>query len=277
MSIKSCITISQVEQARGGPFVYWGDWKAAIREAAELGFHAVELFLPGPDYLRVDEVRQAVAAHGLQVAAVGTGAGWVVHKWHLTHADAPVRRHAEDFIVRMIDFGAEFGAPAIIGSMQGRSSPDVPREQALHWLKESLTRLDQHADQAGVKLLYEPLNRYETDLCCLQSQGTVLIEHLGLKQVKLLADLFHMNIEETSIADSLRSAGAHIGHIHFVDSNRRAAGMGHIDYAPIVAALRDIDYSGYVSAEALPLPTSQAAAKATIESYRRFFGEQADG
>ncbi len=272
MSIRSCITISLVEQARGGPFVYWGDWQAAVREAAELGFDAVELFLPGPVFLDPAEVRDVVAAAGLQVAAVGTGAGWLIHRLHLTHHDADVRRRAEEFIRRMIDYGAEFGAPAIIGSMQGRSSPEVPRDEAIRHLKDALARLDRHADTAGVNLLYEPLNRYETDLCCLQSQGAVLIERLGLSRVRLLADLFHMNIEEVSIADALRSAGQHIGHVHFVDSNRRAAGMGHLDYAPIAAALREINFNGYASAEALPLPTSQAAAKATIECFRRVFG-----
>lgn len=272
MSIRSCVTISQVEQARGGPFVYWGDWKAAVREAAELGFDAVELFLPGPDALDPNEIRSVTGSAGVQVAAVGTGAGWVIHRQHLTHHEAGVRTKAIEFISRMIDFGAEFGAPAIIGSMQGRSSAEVPREEAIHLLKEGLVHLDEHAAKAGVDLIYEPLNRYETDLCCTQSQGVVLIEQLGIKRVKLLADLFHMNIEEVSIADALRVSGSHLGHVHFVDSNRKAAGMGHFDFTPIAAALSEIGYQGYASAEALPLPTSQAAAKATIESYRKVFG-----
>ena len=84
--------------------------------------------------------------------------------------------------------------------------------------------------------------------------------------MKLLADLFHMNIEEANLADALRAAGPHIGHVHFADSNRRAAGMGHTDFAPVVAALREIGYAGYLSAEVLPLPDRDAAAKQTIES-----------
>ena len=60
----------------------------------------------------------------------------------------------------------------------------------------------------------------------------------------------------------------HIGHVHFADSNRRAAGMGHTDFGPVVAALREIGYAGYLSAEVLPLPDPEAAAKQTIESFR---------
>lgn len=271
MNIESCVTISLVEQARGGPFVYWGEWEQAVNDAAALGFDAVELFLPGPDFLAASEILRVTAAAGVSVAAVGTGAGWVIHRWNLTHPDAAICRQAEEYIKKMMDFGAALGAPAIIGSMQGRSSPEVTRDAAVELLKDALSRLDQHASKLNVNLLYEPLNRYETDLCCTQAQGAVLIKHLELERVRLLADLFHMNIEEVSIADALRTAGSHVGHLHFVDSNRRAAGMGHLDYAPIAAAIREIGYDGYASAEALPLPTSQAAAKATIESFRRWF------
>jgi len=90
--------------------------------------------------------------------------------------------------------------------------------------------------------------------------------------VKLLADLYHMNIEEANLADAIRAAGSHVGHVHFADSNRRAAGMGHIDFAPVVAALREVGYTGYLSAEVLPVPDSMAAAKQTIESFRRYVG-----
>jgi len=68
----------------------------------------------------------------------------------------------------------------------------------------------------------------------------------------------------------LRAGGDHIGHIHFVDSNRRAVGMGHTDFAPIVAALKDINYGGYLSAEAFPLPDSDACAKQQITGYNQF-------
>ena len=81
-----------------------------------------------------------------------------------------------------------------------------------------------------------------------------------------------MNIEETNIADAIRTAGSAIGHVHFVDSNRRPATLGHMQYEPIAAALGEIGYEGYISAEAFAYPDSQAAAQATIDAYRKFFG-----
>ncbi|MBL8826211.1 MAG: sugar phosphate isomerase/epimerase [Planctomycetaceae bacterium] len=269
--IRSAVTISLVDEARGGPFVFWDDWQAACRAAKELGFDAVEIFAPGPEAINVPAWRSVLGELGLSVAAVGTGAGWVKHKLHLALPDASARQRAQAFIRSIIDLGAQFNAPAIIGSMQGRHGDGVDAPTAQAWLIEGLNQLGAHAKSVGQTLIYEPLNRYETNQVNSVESGLRLLEKLAVDNVTLLSDLFHMNIEEVDIAAALRQAGRHVGHVHFVDSNRRAAGFGHMDYAPIAAALRDINYTGYASAEVLPLPDSLSAARQTIAAFRRWF------
>lgn len=270
--MKSAVTISLVNEARGGPFVFWDDLPAACRQAAELGFDAVELFAPGPDTVSREELTALLKTHQLGLAAVGTGAGWVKHKLTLTSPDANVRQQAVAFIKSMIDFGGPHGAPAIIGSMQGRWGDTVAKDQATDWLKGALEVLGLHAQQYGIPLIYEPLNRYETNLVNTEADGAQLLKSLQSENIRLLADLFHMNIEETDIASGLKDGGHWIGHVHFVDSNRRPAGSGHLDYPPIIAALQAIGYQGYLSAEALPWPDSWAAAEQTITKYRALIG-----
>jgi sugar phosphate isomerase/epimerase len=80
-----------------------------------------------------------------------------------------------------------------------------------------------------------------------------------------------MNVEEADLAAALRLAGPAVGHVHFVDSNRRPAGLGHLDFAPIAAALRDVGYAGYLSAEALPFPSPDQAARTTAATFQKFF------
>jgi len=155
--------------------------------------------------------------------------------------------------------------------MQGRWSDEVPRAEARQRLVESLNELGAHAGQYGVPLLYEPLNRYETNLVNTVEQGVALLRELSGDRVKLLCDLFHMNIEEVDIAAALTAAGRDLGHVHFVDSNRRPAGCGHLDYAPIARALQGLDYQGYASAEAFAWPDSSQAARQTITMFRRLF------
>lgn len=267
--MKSAVTVSLVTEAKGGPFVFWDDFAAACRHASEIGFDAVELFAPGPEAVSHAELSANLKSHSLLLAAVGTGAGWVKHKLSLTSPDESVRRGARDFIRSMIDFGGPHGAPAIIGSMQGRFGDGVSKEQALDWLKGALNELGEHARRHNVPLIYEPLNRYETNLINTEAAGASLMESLQTDNVRLLADLFHMNIEETDIASGLKDGGKWIGHVHFVDSNRRPAGCGHMNYAPIIAALKAINYQGYLSAEAFAWPDSVTAARQTMESYRR--------
>ena len=269
---RSAVTVSLVAEAKGGPFVFWDDLPAACRHAAELGFDAVELFAPGPDAVSKDEMSSLLKSHRLNLAAVGTGAGWLKHQLSLTSADQSIRERAKGFIRSMVDFGGPHGAPAIIGSMQGRWGDGVSNEQAIGWLKEALKDLGEHARQYNVPLIYEPLNRYETNLVNTEAAGAKLMESLQTDNVRLLADLFHMNIEEVDLAAGLKAGGRWIGHIHFVDSNRRPAGFGHMNYAPIAAALKEIGYSGYLSAEALPFPDPFAAAQQTIKEYKRLIG-----
>jgi sugar phosphate isomerase/epimerase len=272
--MKSAITISFVPQARGGPFVFWDDLAAGCTKAAQLGFDAVEIFAPGAEALDADIVRPLLDRHRIKVAAVGTGAGWVIHKLSLTSADSTVRAKARGFIRSIIDAGGKLGAPAIIGSMQGRWGEGVTRDQAIAYLTDALNDLGQHARQHGVPLIYEPLNRYETNLVNTQADGVALLKTLRTNNVTLLADLFHMNIEEVDLPAAIRSAGNSIGHVHLADSNRRPAGNGHTTFAPIVEALKDIGYKGYISAECLPWPDSDAAAVQTIAMYKRYFANE---
>lgn len=268
--MKSAITVSLVEEARGGPFVFWDGLADAFQQAARIGFDAIEIFAPGPDTVDADELKRLTDQHALKVAAVGTGAGMVKHGLSLTDPDAVKRRRAIQFVSDMIDFGGPYGAPAIIGSMQGKWGGPLDRAATLELLAEALNQLGPRAGRYNVPLIYEPLNRYETNLLTTIAEGVSFLKTLSSDNVKLLADLFHMNIEESDLADAIGQGGKYIGHIHFVDSNRQAAGMGHIDFAPIIEALDKIEYGGYLSAEAFPIPNSVAAAEKTIETFRRY-------
>ena len=267
--MKSAITISLVAEARGGPFVFWDDLAAGFAAAAQHGFDAVEVFPPHANAVSIGETRALMEKFSLKIAAVDTGAGWVKHKLRLTDPDPAVRARAREFIYGIINLAGYLGAPAIIGSMQGRWEGAVSREQALDWLAEELKALSERAAAHHQVLLYEPLNRYETNLLNRNADAVAFVTQRGLKNVKLLCDLYHMNIEEQNLAESLRQTGGFVGHVHFADSNRRAIGFGHTDIAPIAAALKDIGYAGYLSAEIIPLPDAATAAAQTMASFRK--------
>jgi sugar phosphate isomerase/epimerase len=269
--IRSAITVSIVPESMGGPFVYHGDLETGIAAAAATGFDGVEIFPSHANDINGFLLRGWLQKYSIQLAAMGTGAGWLTRRLRLTDADPFVRAAAQDFIGGIVDFAGGFGAPAILGSMQGRHGDEVSRDQALDWLRMALNQLGPRAHAHGVPLLYEPLNRYETNLFNTLSEATEFLETLNTRNVKLLADLFHMNMEEVDLAESIRTAGSRIGHVHFADSNRRAMGFGHTPAKHIAQALMDVGYNGFVSGEIFPWPDPQTAAEKTLESFRTAF------
>jgi len=271
-SMKSCITISLVEEARGGPFVLWDGLEKSIAFAGELGYDAVEIFAPGPEVIEAEALRSMLDSANLKLAALGTGAGWVKHRLQLADPDASKRQEARAFVRSIIDCAGQFGAAAIIGSMQGPSGQTGDADTARGYLCEALEDGGSHAAQYNVPLIYEPLNRYETRQCCTVDEGVGMLESLSTDNVRLLCDLFHMNIEESDIAKALLQGGKWVGHIHFVDSNRRPVGLGHMQYGPIIDALRQINYQGYLCAEAFPYPDAHEAARQTMRAYRYWTG-----
>jgi len=269
--IKSAVTIALVPQIKTGPWIFWDNLEESMYKAADLGFDAIELFTASGNAIETDTLKELLDQYQLQLAAVGTGAGKVVHGMTLTDPDSTIREKAIGFIKEMMEFGAAFNAPAIIGSMQGNVAQGCTHGQSIDILAEGLHVLDEHATSLGVKLIYEPLNRYETNLMNNLEDAAAFIESNKFKNVVLLADLFHMNIEEANPAASIQKNSQHIGHVHFADSNRKPVSFGHTAMEPIAHALISSGFDGYVSAEAFPWPDPDLAAAQTIRSFNQFF------
>jgi sugar phosphate isomerase/epimerase len=269
--IKSAVTIALVPQIKTGPWIFWENLEESMGKAAALGFDGIELFTASGNAISTDVLKKLLGKYKLQLAAVGTGAGKVIHGLTLTDTNNAIREKAIAFIKEMMEFGALFGAPAIIGSMQGNAVQGETQDNSIGLLAEALHILDEHAASLGVKLIYEPLNRYETNLINRLDDAAAFIESNTFNNVQLLADLFHMNIEEADPAASIQKYIQHIGHIHFADSNRKPIGFGHTQMESIASALKASGYDGYVSAEAFPWPDPDRAAAQTIRSFNQFF------
>lgn len=272
--MRSAITVSMVPAARQGPFVFHAGLEDACQRAAALNFDAIEIFPPDAESLDREIVASLLEKYALKLAAVGTGAGWVCHQLTLSSHEGDVRRRAVEFVRSIIDAAGKLNAPAIIGSMQGRASSAEERPAALARLASAVSELADYAyNRYQVPLLIEPLNRYETNLLNEVGQTVDWIQGLPTANVRILADFFHMNIEEADMAAALCSAGTLIGHVHFADSNRQAVGLGHAPIRQAVTALRQIGYSGYLSAEIFPRPDGDTAARQTILSFRKLTEE----
>jgi len=265
------LTVSLVPEAKGGPFILWDPLPVACQKAKAFGYDAIELFPPSAEGIDAPALEKGLRDHGLRLAAMGTGAGAVLRKLTLTSPDADVRRQGIEFVNSVIDVAGRFGAPAILGSMQGRWGGPVDKPTALGHLRAALNEFGERAKKAGTTFLLEPLNRYEGNVVNTIGEAVDLIRSLSTSNVTILADLFHMNIEEDDLLAALRTGAHQVGHVQLADSNRRPAGNGHTNFRAVAATLESIGYQGYLSAEALPWPDPDTAARLAMEGIRRFF------
>ena len=265
------LTVSLVPQAKGGPFILWDPLPDACMKAQRLGYDAIEVFPPGAEGFDEKLLKTCLWDCRLKLAAMGTGAGWVLKKLTLTSPDAAVRHEAREFTKAVIDLAGRFGAPAILGSMQGRWGGEVDKATAINHLRAALEEFGEHAKKHGVTFLLEPLNRYEGNVVNTIEDAVTIVRSLSTRNVTILADLFHMNIEEESIPDAIRAGGPLITHVQLADSNRRPPGHGHTDFRAVASALQATGYKGYLSAEALPWPNPDDAARLAMDGIRRFF------
>ena len=162
----------------------------------------------------------------------------------------------------VIKMASEIEAPAIIVALSAcmKISSEAPFEKEWNWAIEGLKETGEYAEKLGIKLAVEAWNRYETYFINRLEQALELTKIVDLKNVGVMGDLFHMNIEETSLADAILTAGKRLIHLHIADSNRAAPGRGHIDFKPIVEVLKKINYEHYLTMELLPAAADPFAA-----------------
>ncbi len=131
-------------------------------------------------------------------------------------------------------------------------------------LLDSLGQLGDHAKAEGVTVLFEPLNRYEDHMCNTLSDGVAICAALNHGSVKLMADLFHMGIEEANSSRALENAFAYVRHLHIADSNRYEPGQGQTDFKTIFATLRRLGYAGYIAFECMLKGDAQTALPGSV-------------
>ena len=239
--------------------------KDSIKKVADLGFDGAELAVRNPKDLKVENVIKIIKENHLEVPAIGTGQAYGEEGLSFSDPNKKIRKMAVERIKDQIVFASHFNAIVIIGLIRGKIEENVDRAEAEKWTIDCLKECTEFAQEYNIRLTLEPVNRYESNFINTLDEGIKFIKRVGAPNLGILADTFHMNIEEVSIYDSIVQAKDYITHVHFADSNRWAPGCGHLDFAKIVQTLKKIDYQGYVSAEILPLPDPDNCARLTAE------------
>jgi len=237
------------------------EFERALKLLKENKFEGVELNLNIDDEELLDRIGLAVKKSELELSAVGTGMLYALDRLSFTDPDAAKQSEAVARVTKLIRFASKHQATLIVGLLRGTES--LENEQHLTALRKCLKTCDEEAFRCNVKIALEAINRYETKSLNTAEDVAKFIDYSNLKATGILLDTFHMNIEERSVEDTLRSYHERLVHFHIADSNRWPPGYGHLDIARELKILADLDYQGWVSGETLPRPSSAESAVAT--------------
>ncbi len=244
------------------------DFKNSIKKVAELGFDAVELAVRNPENIDFEKTKEVLKEYNLSVPAIGTGQAFGEEGLSFTDFDKDIREKAVERIKAHMNFSEQIGEPQIIiGLIRGIMDEDQKMAEAEKYFIECLRHCADYKE--NIILTLEPINRYETNLYNTIESMKNLINKTDRNNVKLMIDTFHMNIEEPNIYESIKKSAEYISHVHVADSNRWAPGCGHLDFEKIIETLKDINYSGALSAEILPKPNPDKSAELTMKFFEK--------
>lgn len=126
------------------------------------------------------------------------------------------------------------------------------------WAKENLYTLSEYANNLGITLGLEYLNRFESYLVSCTDELIALVDEINHPACKMMFDTFHANIEEKNMADAIEKMGDRLVHVQLSENDRATLGQGHINFPEILQALSKINYQGMISIEAFSTKLSAA-------------------
>ena len=222
----------------------------AIDRVAAAGYPSIEI--AAVPELDVRAARERLDARGLTVSSMcWIGLGYPERD--CAHESERIRHRAGDYLRTCLDQAHALGAGTLVLVPTFRTQPDATgREAELDRAAQTISGAIEGISSDGVVVALEALNRYETHLLRTLADADRLRRLIDSPNVQLMADVFHMNIEEDSIAASVRAHAEHIVHVHLADSQRREPGSGHLDFGSVFEALADNAYTGALAMEFLP-------------------------
>lgn len=238
-------------------YAYWErEWAAEytyyVEKAARLGFDILELgATPLPDYShdQIAALRKSAKDNDIILTA-GYGPSF---DHNIGSGDPSIRANASEWFKRLFDVMGQLDIHLIGGALYSYwpidFSKPVNKEEDWKYSVEGIRTLSELASPYGITLGMEVLNRFESHILNTAEEGIRFVKEADCENVKLMLDTFHMNIEETSISQAIRSAGSLLGHFHTGECNRMVPGQGRMPWREIGEALRDIHYEGPVVME----------------------------
>ncbi len=266
------------------PFIFSGDLKKCIADAAHAGFSGVELQLANPNDYGIDgeELIQCANDHHILITSVATGLSTAMGLCMTSPSDQ-TRQATIDHLKKYIDFAQKcivnsedgilrqtFHPIVHLGLIKGLLSDCESREAYLDRFKKGCRELSEYAQSKGVNIAVEPLNHYDGDILNTWEETAPLLEGLP-DNIGFSVDLYHMRMEEKDFLSTIKKYSSKIKAVQLMDDNRRYPGAGSFKMDKIADVINSTGYAGPIIMECLPLPSPERAAAECIKFFKKHF------
>jgi D-psicose/D-tagatose/L-ribulose 3-epimerase len=216
----------------------------AIAGAVKYGLGFIEIPLLDPQSVDAPHTRALLDRHGVRAAC-----SLVLPEpaWASVRPDAAISH-----LTRAMDVAAKMGAEALTGVTYGGTNERTghpPTQAEYDNVTRALEAAARHAKSLGIQLGVEAVNRYENHLINSAEQAVTIVERIGMENVFVHLDTFHMNMEEKGVANGILAARDHLKYMHMSESDRGTPGAGNVPWDPIFAALAAIGFKGALTLE----------------------------
>ena len=201
-----------------------------------------------PENLQI--IKEGLSTSTIKVSAICAYPG------QLLAATEKERIQAVEDIKKRLEISAELGSVGVITvPVFGQPKISFPSDYSKvlkverRILVDEYKTLSKHAENLGVNIILEPINRYETHLINTVDQALEIKNAVASENLKIMVDFFHMNIEEKNISNTIEKGSNSIVHIHLADSNRMLPGNGHIDFKSAFKIIKKQGYKNFLSIE----------------------------
>jgi len=236
-----------------------------LDKAKSLGFDLVEIPIEAEGDIDYRKAAEAYSRNGLKCSVCAVmGADR-----DPSHEDPAIQKGGVAYLKHLIDAGVTMKAAAIVGPLYaavGRTWQATPdqRKRDLDRCAKNLKEVVRYAEDKGMTLALEPLNRFETSFINLTDQAIELMELVGSPRLKLMMDTFHANVEEKSLGKAIETAGRNLAHVHANENDRGIPGSGHAPWAEVAAALRKVSFDGALVIESFSTEVKEIARAAAV-------------
>lgn len=227
----------------------WGnDPLPLIPRARSVGCEVVEISLYSKLPDRLETLRRIADSEGVELTFT---TGLQPNK-DISSDDPVVFEAGLKYLKECLEMVAEAGGALLSGVVFApwgvRTGQDL--KGRLGRATEGLRRSAVYAEQLGVDLGIEPINRYETDLVTTIATANGMVQAIQSPRVGILFDVFHVQLEENSISGAVTEAGSSIKHVHLADNHRGLPGTGSLAWSDLLVALNATNYQGRAVIEA---------------------------